>query len=123
MPLFVFAEFADYSLTWIGDHTLAVVFLAAGFLACACVALLWHDTRNDDRSELDDTAPRVSKVVQFKAEGRVFTSEDYRQMVDAQTRGEDPAAVIARINASWQQAEDELRGGLERRRAEKEATR
>lgn len=85
MPLFNRDEFLTASLAWLSENPLAFLVTFAGILACGFVWLLWHDTRDDARSEMDDTAPRVQKVVQIKDGAAVYTAEDYRALVERQT--------------------------------------
>ena len=95
------------------------LFLLCGLLACGFLALVWWDTRHDDRSEMEDTAPQVQKVVQFTGK-RIYTDADYRELVDRVTKGENADDVIARIDKARDDAHRDLKDGLERRRAYKE---
>ena len=111
MPLFVFVDFADYTVSWLAAHPLALLLSVAGSLALLFVALLWHDTRHDDRPEMDDTAPRVQKVVQFNPDARVYTGEAYSEMVRH-------AEIRARVDARADELARETRTKREQRRKE-----
>lgn len=116
MPVFVWLDFLDSWVGWVEHHLLIATFVLAGTFALGMVSLVLHDTRHDDRSELDDTAPKLSKVVRIDSKARVYTDEDYRHLIAAVTAGEDPKVVMARIGAQWDEAQRELRDNLNARR-------
>lgn len=120
MPLFVFADFADYTVTWLAAHPLALLLSVAGSLALLFVALLWHDTKDDARSEMDDTAPRVTKVVQFKPDARVYTGDDYAEMVRLHQSlpSASQAEIRARVNARADELARETRAKRDQSRRE-----
>ena len=115
MPLFVFADFVEATTTWVLSRPLLSLFLLTGTVACGFVALLWQDTREDERGEMEDTEPRVRKVVQFTGQ-RPYTDMDYHELVARVEDGEEPEAVIRRINERWAHFEREQRENREARR-------
>jgi hypothetical protein len=97
MPLFVFTEFADQSFAWMESHMLATLLVLAGVFALGMVGLVLHDTRFDDRSELDDTEPRI-KVVQIKDGTPRYGAEEYRALVERyQTAAKDADGASSRV--------------------------
>lgn len=97
MPLFVFTEFADQSFAWMESHMLATLVVLAGVFALGMVGLVLHDTRFDDRSELDDTEPRI-KVVQIKDGTPRYSAEEYRALVERyQTAAKDADGASGRV--------------------------
>ena len=97
MPLFVFTEFADASFAWMESHMLATLLVLAGLFACGMVGLVLHDTRFDDRSELDDTEPRI-KVVQIKDGTPRYGAEEYRALVERyQTAAKEADGASGRV--------------------------
>lgn len=97
MPLFVFTEFADQSFAWMESHMLATLVVLAGVFALGMVGLVLHDTRFDDRPEMDDTEPRI-KVVQIKDGTPRYGAEEYRAMVERyQTAAKEADGASGRV--------------------------
>ena len=111
MPLFVFADFADYTVTWLAAHPLALLLTVAGTLACGFVALLWHDTRDDDRSEMDDSEPTRVKVVQIKDGAEItYGGAEYERLVaDYVAKSQDASAAQQRVWDAFKQAQDDVK--------------
>jgi len=110
MPLFVFAEYADQSFTWMQQNTGTMLVLFVVALAIPCVGWIFHDARRDDRSELDDTSPRV-KVVQIKDGAPItYGGPEYEQLVKEWVEKANHAkGAERRVSEAFQRAQEDVK--------------
>lgn len=118
MPLFSYLDLADYALTKAQEHWLTALFLFCGFFALGMISLVMHDTRDDGRSEMQDTEPKPRKVVQISDKARTYTDADYWKLLAETAKGRSSDEVIAEINAEWDKAKAEAAAKWAARRKE-----
>ena len=111
------------SIAFFTNGGLISLFLLCGLLACVFIGMVWDDTRDDERDEMQDSEPSI-KVVQFsplvtdREEYARLQEDAYRRMVErfqANVKvGQD--AEKASVNALGE-AQREMRDYLRKRRA------